>query len=159
MTPDWLEILFPSKAERTLPWPKLNSETVMLWRPVGEQELHLIAQNGYRAFPPRLPDQPIFYPVLNQPYAEEIARDWNARRNTPPVGFVTEFDVLAGVATKYEIQIVGAQNTHQELWVPAEELAAFNAAIVGPIRVVEHFTGEGYQGEIDPVTHLPQSQE
>ena len=159
MTKDWLETLYPTNAERTVPWPELNNETVTLWRPVGQQELHLITQSGYRAFPPRLPDQPIFYPVLNQPYAEEIARDWNAKRNNPPVGFVTEFDVLVSVATSYEIQIVGSQNIHQELWVPAEELDAFNAAMVGPIRVIGHFAGEGFQGEIDPATHLPHSQE
>ena len=159
MTKDWLDTLFPTNAERTVPWPEQCSGTITLWRPVGQQELHLIAQSGYRAFPPRLPDQPIFYPVLNRPYAEEIARDWNTKRNNPPVGFVTEFDVLASVATRYEIQIVGSQNIHQELWVPAEELEAFNAAIVGPIRVVGHFTGAGYPGEIDPVTHLPDFQE
>ena len=155
MTRDWLETLFPTNAERTVPWPELSSETVTLWRPVGEHELALIAQSVYRFFPPRLPDQPIFYPVLNFAYAEEIARDWNTKRNTPPVGFVTEFEVLASVATSYKIQVVGAQNLHQELWVPADKLDAFNAAIVGKIRVVRHFAGEGYEGEIDPVTHLP----
>ena len=155
MTKNWLETLFPTNAERTVLWPKLESGTVTLWRPVGEHELALIVQSGYRAFPPRLPDQPIFYPVLNFAYAEEIARDWNARRNTPPVGFVTEFDVLASVATSYEIQIVGSADTHQELWVPAEELDAFNVAILAPIRVVAHYTGDMYEGEIDLSTHLP----
>ncbi|QFP78457.1 hypothetical protein DAAJ005_15920 [Deinococcus sp. AJ005] len=130
-------------------------DTVTLWRPTGLHELRLLAQSGWRAWPPRLPDQPIFYPVLNRPYAEEIARDWNARRNNPPVGFVTEFDVQADVATRYKIQVVGAQDQHQELWVPAEELDSFNAAIVGPIRVVAHFAGEGYMGAIDLKTHLP----
>lgn len=151
----WLDALFPPNAERTVPWPEVG-EVVTLYRPVGEQELHLIAQSGYRAFPPRLPDQPIFYPVLNFVYAEEIARDWNAKRNSPPVGFVTEFDVDASVATGYAIRVVGAEREHQELWVPAEELDAFNAAIRGPVRVVAHSTGEGYTGRIDSVTHLPE---
>ncbi|WP_407568934.1 hypothetical protein [Deinococcus altitudinis] len=155
MTPDWLETLFPSNAERTLPWPETQGETVTLWRPVGELELRLIARSGWQAFPPRLPDQPIFYPVLNFAYAEEIAREWNAKRNTPTVGFVTEFAVPVSVATRYEIQIVGSANTHQELWIPAEELDAFNTAIVAPIRVVAHYTGERYEGQIDPDTHLP----
>jgi len=97
MTNDWLKILFPSNAERTMPWPEQIGETVRLWRPVGEHELRLIAQSDWQAFPPRLPDQPVFYPVLNRPYAEEIAREWNAKRNTPPVGFVTEFEVLTRV--------------------------------------------------------------
>ena len=150
----WLQTLFPDNAERTLPWPE-TGERVTLWRPVGRHELALIAASGFRAFPPRLPAQPIFYPVLNFEYAEEIARDWNARRNDPPVGFVTEFEVDAAVARQYEIQVVGAENRHQELWVPAEELEAFNAAIRGQIRVVAHYVGEGYTGRIDPETHLP----
>lgn len=153
--PDWLQTLYPTNAERILPWPEQHGETITLYRPVGEHELALIAGSDYRAFPPRLPDQPIFYPVLNRPYAEEIARDWNAKRNKPPVGFVTEFDVLASMAMRYDIQIVGSEAIHQELWVPAEELDAFNAAILAPVRVVAHFTGEGYEGRIDPVTHVP----
>ncbi|GAA5533427.1 hypothetical protein [Deinococcus aluminii] len=151
----WLDILFPPNAERTVLWPEVG-EFVTLYRPVGEQELRLIAASGYRAFPPRLPDQPIFYPVLNRPYAEEIARDWNAKRNDPPVGYVTEFDVDARIATHYAIQIVGAEAQHQELWVPAEELEAFNAAIRAPVRVVAHFAGETYTGRVDPATHLPE---
>jgi len=29
------------------------------------------------AFPPRLPEQPIFYPVTNEKYAAEIASKWS----------------------------------------------------------------------------------
>lgn len=36
----------------------------ILYRPVGAKELDLIAASGYREFPPRLPEQPIFYPVI-----------------------------------------------------------------------------------------------
>ena len=50
-----------------------------LYRPVGEQELLLIAQSDYTAFPPRLPEQPIFYPVLNRRYATELAQRWTTR--------------------------------------------------------------------------------
>lgn len=154
MTKDWRDTLFPANAERTVPWPAVG-DTVTLWHPTGLQELQLVAESGWRAWPPRLPDQPIFYPVLNFEYAEEIARDWNAKRNDPPIGFVTEFVVRSDVATQYDIQVVGAQDQHQELWVPAESLNAFNAAIVGTIRVVSHYAGEQYIGQIDPVTHLP----
>ncbi len=73
----------------------------------------------------------------------------------PPVGFVTAFEVRADRATKYDIQIVGSQDLHQELWVPAEELAAFNAAILGRIRVLAYFVGEGFSGTI-PAQFLPQ---
>ena len=41
-------------------------ETTVLSRPVGGNELRLIAESGFRSFPPPLPGQPIFYPVLNE---------------------------------------------------------------------------------------------
>ena len=46
----------------------MNTPSITLYRPVGQRELNLIAASGYRAFPPRLPEQPIFYPVLNEEY-------------------------------------------------------------------------------------------
>lgn len=151
---DWLSTLFPDNAERTVPWPPTGA-TVTLWRPTGLQELKLLAAADWRAWPPRLPDQPIFYPVLNAEYANEIARDWNARYNQPPVGFVTSFEVLSEMATVYPIQVVGSETRHQELWIPAAGLEAFNAAIVGQIRVVNYFVGQHFEGRIDPVSHLP----
>ncbi|MDJ0699325.1 MAG: hypothetical protein QNJ07_05670 [Woeseiaceae bacterium] len=39
--------------------------TKTLYRPVGPAELDLIRDSGWQEFPPRLPEQPIFYPVLN----------------------------------------------------------------------------------------------
>jgi len=44
---------------------------------VGPQELDLIRAADMKAFPPRLPEQPIFYPVTTEDYAIKIARDWN----------------------------------------------------------------------------------
>ena len=44
----------------------MSEETTILYRPVGPKELELIVASGYREFPPRLPEQPIFYPVLNE---------------------------------------------------------------------------------------------
>ena len=41
-------------------------QTITLFRPVGPKELELIRAANFRAFPPRLPDQPIFYPVLTE---------------------------------------------------------------------------------------------
>ena len=110
--------------------------TVMLYRPVGQAELDLIAASDYRRFPPRLPDQPIFYPVCNEEYAVEIAERWNARADG--VGYVTRFAVLASYLDRFERQIVGARH-HQEYWIPAEELDAFNDAIVGSIELVRTF--------------------
>ena len=118
---------------------------MILYRPVGPKELDLIAASGYAAFPPRLPEQPIFYPVLNFEYAEQIARDWNA--TTPPyVGFVTRFEVDQVYAETFEIHKVGGK-IHQELWVPAEELPEFNQHIKGRIEVVGAYYGDKFSGD------------
>jgi len=114
----------------------LSNEIVTLYRPVGPKELALIEAAQWRRFPPRLPEQPIFYPVLNQEYARQIARDWNVRESG--AGFVTRFDVDASFVSRYAVQTVGS-SVHQELWVPAEELEDFNDHIVGTIEVVETF--------------------
>lgn len=113
--------------------------TTILFRPVGQAELDLISGSGFRAFPPRLPIQPIFYPVLNQGYAEQIARDWNTRdAASGNVGYVTRFAVRSSFLARYPVQTVGASR-HQELWIPAEELEEMNANIVGEIEVVARF--------------------
>jgi hypothetical protein len=126
---------------------------VILYRPVGLEELQLIAEAEYQAFPPRLPEQPIFYPVLNLEYARQIARDWNTK-SASHVGFVTRFNVDDEFVSKYPVQIAGSR-LHQELWVPAEELAEFNHNIVGRIEVVESHVGAKFDGEIDAETRLP----
>lgn len=113
--------------------------TRTLWRPVGPQELALIEASGWRAFPPRLPDQPIFYPVLNEAYAARIARDWNVPASG--AGYVTRFEVDAAFLERYPRQVAGGRK-HAELWVPAGELDEFNRHIVGPIEVVAEFRGE-----------------
>ncbi|GEN75569.1 ADP-ribosylation/crystallin J1 [Chryseobacterium hagamense] len=110
-------------------------KTQTLYRPVGEKEMLLIIENDYKAFPPRLEWQPIFYPVLNEDYASEIAEKWNTRDEAGNyLGFVTRFEVLEEAVNKYPSRNVGAKN-HNELWVPAEELEAFNQAITGKIEV------------------------
>jgi len=111
-------------------------ETVTLWRPVGPEELALIQSSGMRAFPPRLPEQPIFYPVLTEEYAVKIARDWNVPASG--AGYVTRFEVRKDYLDDYEVQLAGGR-AHQEYWIPAEDLEAFNAAIVGEIEVVAEF--------------------
>jgi hypothetical protein len=111
--------------------------TTTLYRPVGPEELELIRLSDWKEFPPRLPEQPIFYPVTNEAYAIQIARDWNVRDSGS--GFVTEFAVDSDFLARYEIQQVGGQ-LHKELWVPAEELDEFNRHIVGPIKVIHTFT-------------------
>lgn len=116
-------------------------ETVTLFRPVGTNELSLIEKSGFTEFPPRLPEQPIFYPVLNEDYAVQIARDWNAKFNKDKVGFVTRFNVRKDFLDRYERRIVGG-SVHEEFWIPSEELNKFNKNIIGKIEVIARFEGD-----------------
>ncbi|MBV6697254.1 ADP-ribosylation/crystallin J1 [Kitasatospora aureofaciens] len=113
-----------------------SSPTTTLWRPIGPEELALVEAADWRAWPPRLPEQPIFYPVLNEDYAIRIARDWNVPASG--VGYVTRFEVDAAFLARYPVQQAGGR-TILELWVPAEELDEFNRHIVGRIEVVHEF--------------------
>ena len=120
-------------------------ETIKLYRPVGLKELELIRWSEWKKFPPRLEWQPIFYPVLNEPYASQIAREWNTKDEfSGYCGVVTAFDLLKEHFLKYNVQEVGGV-IHQELWVPAEELEDFNKHIVGNIRVIAGYFGEGFK--------------
>ena len=112
------------------------NDTMTLFRPVGPKELELIRASGNCAFPPRLPQQPIFYPVLNEQYAAQIARDWNVKDSG--AGYVTQFRVRKDFLASTESRTVGG-STHQELWIPAEDLASFNQNIVGEIEVIAEF--------------------
>src|ERR1041384_2979405 len=103
-----------------------GNETTILYRPVGPKELELMAASGFREFPPRLPEQPIFYPVLNEEYARQIARDWNVPASG--AGYVTRFAVREEFLAKYSPHQVGA-SIHCELWIPAAELAEMNRNI------------------------------
>src|SRR5438045_5462242 len=114
-----------------------ESETVVLWRPVGPAELELMRAAGMRAFPPRLPEQPIFYPVLTEDYAVKIARDWNVKASG--AGYVTRFAVDRTFLTRYPVQDAGGV-AHQEYWIPAEDLAEFCRHIIGKIEVIAEFT-------------------
>ena len=128
------------------------------FRPVGIKELELIAASDWKAFPPRLPWQPIFYPVLNFEYAEEIAHGWNTGDvNSGYCGFVTRFEVEDRFVERYDVQVAGSGKRHRELWVPAEELGDFNEHIAGRIEVVASYYGERFEGEVDEATELPVS--
>lgn len=119
-------------------------KTITLYRPVGIQELALIIDAGWKKFPPRLDWQPIFYPVLNQKYAEEIAFQWNtADEFSGFCGIVTVFELNEEHYSKYTVQNVGGV-IHEELWVPAEELALFNNNIAGIISVKKVFFGSNF---------------
>ena len=111
-------------------------ETTTLWRPTGPKELALVEASGWTAWPPRLPEQPIFYPVLTEEYAVRIARDWNVP--VSGAGYVTRFEVVSAFLERYPVRQAGGETT-LELWAPPEELAAFNPHIVGRIELVRVF--------------------
>jgi hypothetical protein len=119
---------------------------MILYRPVGMNELRLMYDAEMRAFPPRLPDQPIFYPVLNFEYADQIAREWNTKTQ-PHAGYVTKFVVDDEHASRFPAQQVGGRQ-HVELWIPTEDLAEFNRHIASPIKVVAAHFGPAFRGFI-----------
>jgi hypothetical protein len=113
-----------------------------LYRPVGQQELDLIAASDWRRFPPRLFWQPIFYPVLTEEYAVRIARDWNTKdANSGYVGYVLRFEVSSAFLKNYDVHVVG-DSVCQEYWIPAEVLEAFNANLCGAIELIAEFRPE-----------------
>jgi hypothetical protein len=111
-------------------------DTLTLYRPVGPEELALIRESGFRRFPPRLPEQPIFYPVISEAYATKIARDWNVKASGS--GYVTRFAVSLSFLDRYQVQTAGGSK-HLEYWIPAEDLAEFNENIIGPIEIISEF--------------------
>ena len=112
--------------------------TTILFRPVGQKELDLIRESNFTSFPPRLAHQPIFYPVLTEEYARQIARDWNAKHEQDKVGYVTRFSVSTEYLKRYEVQTVGGL-LHQEYWIPADDLTEFNQNILGVIEIIGEY--------------------
>jgi hypothetical protein len=51
---------------------------------------------------------------------------------------VTRFRIKQSFIKKYDVQEAGGRS-HLEYWIPAEDLDAFNAALVGKIEVVRSF--------------------
>lgn len=122
-------------AENSFQFNNLKN-TVTLFRPVGPKELVLIKESGWTKFPPRLAEQPFFYPVLNEKYATQITRDWNVPSDG--AGFVTKFEIERDFILNFEIHNVGGEH-HDELWIPASELERFNNHIIGKISVINEF--------------------
>jgi len=121
----------------------MNDETVILYRPTGPTELALVAQSGFTRWPPRLPEQPIFYPVTNEAYARQIAVEWNI--GASGVGYVRRFHVRQSFMDRYQRQKVGG-DIHTEWWIPAEELEDLNDNIVGLIEVIGEYRDEPHSG-------------
>ena len=109
---------------------------MILFRPIGEKEKVLIEAADFMKFPPRLPEQPIFYPVCNYEYAYEIAEKWNKYDLASGLhGYVTKFEIDDRYISKFEAHIVGS-GCHEEYWIPAVELENFNNHIIGKIIIV-----------------------
>jgi hypothetical protein len=114
----------------------MAEEVVTLYRPTGPKEVELVSASGYRRWPPRLSEQPIFYPVTNEEYAKEITTKWNVPASG--VGYVAKFQVKKNFMNRYQIQRVGGE-LHTEWWIPAEDLDALNDNIVGTIEVIGEY--------------------
>jgi len=133
-------------------------KTTRLYRPVGMKEMELIAESAYKKFPPRLAWQPIFYPVMNQQYAEQIALEWNTKDEFSGfIGVVTAFEVTADYLKKYEVQNVGGE-IHNELWIPSSAMQEFNSQIVGEIEIVNvYFTSQSVGTQIESLANKLES--
>ena len=114
----------------------MEKTKMTLFRPVNQVELDLIIKEDWKKIPPRLEGQPIFYPVLNEEYAEQITREWNVP--TYGIGHVLKFEVEDEFIKKYEVQKVGLDH-HLELWIPSKELDEMNKRIVGKIELINTF--------------------
>ena len=112
------------------------NETITLYRPIGAKELELVKSSQFTKWPPRLPEQPIFYPVTNEAYAIEITKKWNVADGG--VGYVTKFAVKSSFMKQYPIHKVGSA-IHTEWWIPAEDLEELNRNIVGLIEVIGEY--------------------
>ena len=77
--------------------------------------------------------------MLSEPYAVQIARDWNTRdERSGFAGYVLRFKVNSSFLENYEIQAVGSSE-HREYWIPAADLNLFNENIVGRIEIIAEF--------------------
>jgi hypothetical protein len=114
----------------------MDADTVTMYRPTGPKELELVEASGFHRWPPRLPEQPIFYPVTNEAYARQIAEKWNVPESG--IAYVTRFQVRKGFVDRYETHCVGG-GEHQEWWIPAGDVEELNDNIVGVIEVIAEY--------------------
>lgn len=123
----------------------MAEQTRTLYRPVGLQEAELILVKGI--FPPRPPEESIFYPFLNYAYAEQVARDrYTHNAKTNYAGFIAQFKVKKPYIDQFKARVVGDE-IHTELWIPAAQLDEFNEQIDGKIEIVAAFYGPNYTGQ------------
>ena len=111
----------------------MEDTTITVYRPSGPVEFIIVRQSGYNRWPPRLPEQPIIYGVFNEPYAQQIATQWNG--SAGGVGFVDRFEVRQSFMDRFQLHHVGGAN-HTEWWITAEDLGELNENIVGLIELI-----------------------
>lgn len=126
----------------------MSKDIVVMYRPTGPNELKLVADAGFKRWPPRLPEQPIFYPVTNEQYAIDIATQWNIKDSG--IGYVTRFNVKKSFVDRYSIEKVGGAN-HTEWWIPAEDLEELNQNIVGKIEVLAQYREKDVREEFSGI--------
>lgn len=114
--------------------------TVTLYQPVSMEELQAIKALDWKAFPAHDPEQPIFRPVVDEAFAAQLAREWNAAHTTYRRGYVVRFTVSKAFMTAYENKAAGVRG-HEEYWIPPEDLSLLNAAIQGQIAIAGTFAG------------------
>jgi hypothetical protein len=114
----------------------MNDQLITHYRPAGPEELELVKRSGFTRWPPRLPEQPIFYAVTNEEYATQIARRWNIPDQG--AGYVTCFKVRKSFMELYPIQKVG-RKIHTEWWIPSDDLEELNKNILGLIEVIGEY--------------------
>jgi len=120
--PDWITTRIA--IDRDTP----SGDDVTLYRPVGRKELLLIMESRLHRFPPRLEDQPIFYPVLDEPYAIQIARGWNAR--DAGFGYVTRFRIPRSCFASFEVHTVGVASIGSSGCQPRNSTHSKSASLV-----------------------------
>ncbi|WP_372390823.1 ADP-ribosylation/crystallin J1 [Xanthomonas sp. NCPPB 3582] len=128
----------PTRARLAAPSSEVGNAaaTVTLHRPAGPEEYALVRDSGFRRWPLPLPEQPLFYPVTNRRYAEQIASHWNVKHSG--VGHVAQFAVRATFVEPCAIEEVGGTH-HTEWWIRAEDLNALNNDIVGLVDIIGRF--------------------
>jgi NTP pyrophosphatase (non-canonical NTP hydrolase) len=126
----------------------MNDKLTILFRPTEQRELELVAASGWLRWPPRLPEQPIFYPVTNEQYAIEIVQRWYTKdAASEHIGHVTRFAVRSDYLAQFESKQV-ADSHHLEYSIPAEQFEELNDHIVGNISRIYSFGGpEGCDAE------------
>ena len=130
-------------------WPQaldrlgcVMQDYVTLYRPVGPGQLAAIIAADWRAFPSQWSNQPFFFPLMDQAYAERVAQQWNVHNSGS--GFVLRFRVCKRFLADYEPKRIGGPS-NWEYRIPAAELAQFNQHIMGTIELVEAYFAEQLQ--------------